>query len=827
MHRGWSAPFLAWLLVPAAFVLLHSALGIPQQPYTGVILQGDRVAGVDRGSPGERAGLRTGDRISLPSPRRPGRLEPGPLAAATPGRPLFLERRTGTGHDRVWLAPERSPDGERRMMAALLAVSSGFVLLASLVWSERRDRLTRTFFLLCLAFAWWLAPVPRWGPAGLTLTWQIAYSGVNLFLPALFVHFFALFPEPGGRHGRLAAGVRWAYVVATALFVISPLELLQQLGVPDLARPVAALQTVAALWFAAGLVAALALFVRSYLRAGSVDARRRLRVALAGTILGAGPLAALVLFRNLSPGTAVPGERIAVMLTLLVPASFAWAIVVHRIFDFRVALRAGSFAVLLAATGALAYLGGEWITLHWGHELGAQVEGMSLAGVTLVAALAGPMSGWLRALGARLPGSAGAAALAAWVARTSGPGDGTGEPLLDAACRTLTAELRLDGCLALSLENGGARLAAGSGATAMAGDGGELVRAIGGARGVRAIEELPMDSALAEDFRRGGIRWVIPVGDGPVRAVLMLGRRLAGAWLGHHEARELERFADHLAVALENAELRRAASTRGALERELQAAGAIQAHLLPRRAPVYPTLDCAAAALSSESVGGDYYDFVETAARDFTLAVGDAAGKGVPAALVLAGVQARFRDEARRVASPGALLDVLNRELVGLDQPEKFMGLLCARIEVRLGRVWLANAGLTPPLIHRRSGRFEEMTAGGVLLGVSLDAAYPDVCIDLGAGDVVVLCTDGLTEARRGDELFGAERVRRVLEGCAGRRAADILSALLAAVRAFADRPLDDLTVVVLRQLTGPAAGAASGPKRTLKLHPAAADHLI
>jgi len=223
-------------------------------------------------------------------------------------------------------------------------------------------------------------------------------------------------------------------------------------------------------------------------------------------------------------------------------------------------------------------------------------------------------------------------------------------------------------------------------------------------------------------------------------------------------------------------------------------------------------------------VGGDYYDFVETSARDFTLAVGDAAGKGVPAALVLARVQAHFRDEARRAGSPGALLRALNRELVGLDQPEKFMGLLCARVDVRNARVWFANAGLTPPLVRRREGRFEELTAGGVLLGVSGDATYPDVGVELAAGDVVVLYTDGLTEARRGDEMFGVERVRRSLDAGGVRRAADIMEDLLSAVRDFADRPLDDLTVVVLRQLTEPVRGRNPIPQFALKLRTAAAD---
>jgi sigma-B regulation protein RsbU (phosphoserine phosphatase) len=245
------------------------------------------------------------------------------------------------------------------------------------------------------------------------------------------------------------------------------------------------------------------------------------------------------------------------------------------------------------------------------------------------------------------------------------------------------------------------------------------------------------------------------------------------------------------------------------MDRELAIAGELQAHRLPRRAPAYPTLDCAAAALSCEPVGGDYYDFVETSPRDFTLAVGDAAGKGVPAAIVLAGVQSRLRTEASRGASPGEMLGVLNRELVSFDQPDRFMGLLCARVDVRGGRLWFANAGITPPLLRRRSGRFEELTESGVLLGVSSGAAYRDVAVELGAGDVVVLHTDGLTEARRGDELFGAGRVRDVLDMNAGRRATDVLEALIRAVREFTDRPLDDLTIVVLRQLAAPVRGAA------------------
>jgi sigma-B regulation protein RsbU (phosphoserine phosphatase) len=246
---------------------------------------------------------------------------------------------------------------------------------------------------------------------------------------------------------------------------------------------------------------------------------------------------------------------------------------------------------------------------------------------------------------------------------------------------------------------------------------------------------------------------------------------------------------------LENVTLRHAARSHGAIDRELALAGAIQTHLLPRRAPVYPTLDCAAATLSCEAVGGDYYDFVERSPRELTLVVGDAAGKGIPAALRLAGVQARFKSEALRGQDPGALLETFNVELSRHQHPENFVGLLCARIDVRAGVVQLANAGLEPPLLRRRSGNWESLTGGGVLLGVDPRAEYPESRVELLAGDLVVLYTDGLTEARREDELFGIERLREVVDRNAHRRARDLIAVVMEAARSFADRSLDDVTV--------------------------------
>jgi serine phosphatase RsbU (regulator of sigma subunit) len=821
MDRGNSSPLLSWMLVPVTAALVLSALSLPRQPYAGLVLRGDRVVAVLPGGPAERAGLAPGDRL-VPSPGQPP-FTRSPLAYAAPGEPLLLLRERGNGLASIRLVPSAQPDGERRMMAALLAVASGFVLLGGWVWSERRDRLTRVFFLLCLAFAWLLAPLPRWRSEASGALYDALYTGVGLYLPALFVHFFALFPESGQPRGRLRLATTVAYGVATGLFGAS---FLVMLAGPAFGTVAAAAQSLiegmAGLWFALGLAAALVLFAGSYRRARSADARRRLRVALAGTVLGALPFAALVAVRNLSPGGPAPWERLAVLLTLLVPASFAWATAVHRVFEFKVALRAAVVLVALAVLGGLVYSTGEWLAAAWRRDLGSGLAGGALAFVALTAAVAGPASRSLRSLGERFVPD-GATATERLGADPAARGDQPGQ-LVEAAGRVLCEAFHLDGCVALELVRGGLlRTAARTGETAVPPPDTDFTAALPEGGGVVALEELHLRATDRRALERSGVAWLLPVG-GTARHCLLLGRRLGGSWFGLEDQRELRRFAAHLEALLENARLRGEASSQGDRDRELSKAGAIQAHLLPRRVPVFRSLDCAAAALSSEPVGGDYYDFVRSPGRILTLAVGDAAGKGIPAALMGTWVHAGFRDRARRGAAPAELLTALNHDLVALDQPQAFVALLCARVDVPGAALTFCNAGLTPPLLRRRDGRFEELSQGGVLLGVSPRARYEDTRVELEAGDIVVLYSDGLTEARHGQEEFGPEGVRRVLEAHARHGAAEILKALLAALQAFTDQPLDDVTVVVLKQLTSPTRARSTASQEELKFQAGPAD---
>jgi serine phosphatase RsbU (regulator of sigma subunit) len=814
--RPTTSALLAWLLVPVAAYLVQSALSLPERAYTGLALRGDLVATVEPGSPGERAGLRPGDRLRAPGRSQPG-LASDPLAGTVAGRPMTLLRYRGAEARPVWLAPDPLPPGERRLSAMLLIVASLFVMVGGWVWSERRDALTRAFFLVCITFGVLLAPPPRGiSPAGSMLL-NLAITGLAILLPALFVQFFATFPEARAL-GRRQRWIRAAYWVAAAVAALSLAAVVAQAVSAPVARWAGDVaQMAAAVWFALGTLLALLLFAASFAAAGSADARRRLRVAFVGSLVGLGPFTALTVFRSLWPGVAIPGDRSAVALILLVPASFAWAIVVHRVFDFRIALRAAVTVVIVAAACGTAWALGEWSSSQWSAPLGADLAGGALALVALAASLAGPAAPVLQVLGARIVPGDEIASLTPWLHERTSSAAATGQDsLLTESCAVVARFLRLDGCAALTSEHGTVYVVRGPASGGVAAPSAELrARAFRlAASGLLAVDEAGLGHQDRRAMRSAGVSWLLPVGEVPVRAVLLLGRRLAGPWLSRRETLELERFARGLAVALENAELRREATSHGALERELVEAGRMQANLLPQRVPVSPTLDCAAAVLSSEPVGGDYFDFVEGPDRSFTLAVGDVAGHGLPAALLLSHVQARFRTHAHEDLTPGELLGVLNQDIAEFDQPQKFVGLVCARVDVRRGRIWIANAGLTPPLLRRQDGRIEEVEASGTLLGVQRGTRYADRCLDLARGDMIMVHTDGLTEAQRGDELFGMDRARELLRNQGDRRAVDVLDTMVREARAFADRPLDDLTLVVLRQLASPPANHGPGIRR-------------
>ena len=233
----------------------------------------------------------------------------------------------------------------------------------------------------------------------------------------------------------------------------------------------------------------------------------------------------------------------------------------------------------------------------------------------------------------------------------------------------------------------------------------------------------------------------------------------------------------------------------------------LQGSLLPPRPPAIPGMEVAVRYRSGSpglTVGGDFYDVFRLRSNAWGVVIGDVCGKGAQAAALTALARYTVRAAAVHADRPADVLREVNATL--LDDPtleERFCSLVYARVEHDWCGAWvtLAAGGHPLPLVLRRSGWVDVRGQSGGLLGLFDTVELEEDRVGLGPGDAIVLCTDGITEARgaRG-ELFGDDRLFSVLAGLAGAGAEDIAEAVVEQAVAFSSGPVnDDIAVVVLR----------------------------
>jgi serine phosphatase RsbU (regulator of sigma subunit) len=238
------------------------------------------------------------------------------------------------------------------------------------------------------------------------------------------------------------------------------------------------------------------------------------------------------------------------------------------------------------------------------------------------------------------------------------------------------------------------------------------------------------------------------------------------------------------------------------------AAREIQRALLPRERPEIPgysVWECYRPALE---VGGDSYDYIRSARSGqdvnsrWVICVGDVSGKGMPAALLSAAVCPEIRHAVRGGASPAKVLSSVNRHVCEGGFDARFVTMLLAELDPQRHQVTLASAGHEPPILRHGSGNVErlDLPGSGLALGIDADTAYAPTSLDLKPGDVLLLHSDGLIDARdRQQRRFGAEGVIQSLSG-APAAAALAGESLLEAVTQYAEglAPFDDLTIVCI-----------------------------
>lgn len=239
---------------------------------------------------------------------------------------------------------------------------------------------------------------------------------------------------------------------------------------------------------------------------------------------------------------------------------------------------------------------------------------------------------------------------------------------------------------------------------------------------------------------------------------------------------------------------------------ELATGRAVQFALMPKESPALPGWETWLFTRPANEVGGDLVDYLWVDDDRLGLALGDVAGKGLGAALVMAKLQATLR-----ALSPGFdTLDDLGEALNVIFRrdglPNRFVSLAYLEIAPGTGRVRLLNAGHLPPLVLH-DGRTSSLPKGDVALGLMDAAAFTEQAVDLAPGDVLLVYSDGLPEARNeAGDFFGEARLRALLAKLDDLPAAEVGELLLTAVERFIEeaRPSDDLSLIVLRR-TGEA----------------------
>ena len=251
---------------------------------------------------------------------------------------------------------------------------------------------------------------------------------------------------------------------------------------------------------------------------------------------------------------------------------------------------------------------------------------------------------------------------------------------------------------------------------------------------------------------------------------------------------------------------RRAAAEKQEAERrvaqELEIATQVQARLFPQRLPSLRTLEYAGACVQTRRVGGDYYDFLDLGQERLGLVIGDIAGKGIAAALLMANLQANLRSQcAIAVEQPEQLLRSVNRLFYDNTADNAFATLFYSEFDDTTRRLRYANCGHLPGLLLRPDGCVERLDATAPVLGVFTEWECPTGERQLVPGDMLAIYTDGITEAFNvDDEEFGEDRLIEALRTYGNLSPPDVVAAIFDEVRRFSPQEQrDDVTLIVAR----------------------------
>ena len=664
----------------------------------------------------------------------------------------------------------------------------------------------RNAWLLALVFAGFIA-LPDIPPGGIRPVFRgffMAYHiGLAALLPAVLYYFLAVFPAKSPLERRVP-WVKWVLFVgagaalARDFWTLAVANAFQTIWLPlEYGGPAwikASTDALNYVYVLAGEGLAVASLIGNTFGALMPDARRKARVIVWGVVCGLSPLllllTALYFTGRRFQDTPFWLYAFCVLALFLLPLSFAYAVVKHRVLEIPVLLRRSARYLLVQRGFVLLILLVTWgastaFVLASAHLLKSSSEvalplglgaGVALGGVLTWGATEAAKRGTRKIDRAFFRNAYDARQVLEDLAQKTRKA--TGRKKLAALLETEITQALHPMCLAVYLENGDGRL--------------NLQRET-----VHSPELQPgvaLDAPLLQEAERRGepfeIRFdqghygpdrsvfdpiqpdcVVPIlgGDAHLSGVVVLGARLSEEPYSREDRRLLASVASQAGMALESIRLGEKIAERIEAERriaqEMEYAKQVQARLFPQKLPSMKTLEYAGGCIQARQVGGDYYDFLELRPGRLALVLADIAGKGISGALLMANLQANLRSQyAVALDDLPRLLKSVNQLFYENSSDSSYATLFFADYDDSSRRLRYVNCGHLPPLLLRADGQLERLTATNTVLGLFEKWECAVAEVQLAPGDTLVLYTDGVTEAENAEgEQFGESRLAETM----------------------------------------------------------------
>ena len=811
-----------------------------------------RVTRVLQGSNAQQAGLRPGDKILAINGKKLEKVTPF-YEFVTRGRPgdtvEFWVQRPGEASPRivpVVLEPQLSIEMYRSMTRSriiVLQIMRSYPILflvvgLSVLFLKVGDP---NAWLLALFFAGFIASPdipPGAFPStlrGFMMAFHVVFGDLA---PAVLYSFLAVFPGPSPLERR-APWLKWALLTVGGISIAmnfwtmamanayETIWLPLEYGGPAWLRSV--IRAPSYFYSLGGEGLALASLIGNSFRAVTPEAQRRARVIVWGTAFGLLPIILLVMANSLT------GRRFqdapfwpyafCVLSLFLLPLSFAYAVVVHRVLDIPVLLKRSARYLLVQRGFVLMILLVSWgasaaFVLAFTHLLKSGPQAALPLGIGSGIALGGLLT-W----GGSEAAKRGSRRIDRAFFRNAYDArvilEELGEQVRSARDRQslsgmlerqITSALHPQS-IVIYLETGPGRLVAQttgapSGLEVISTDvlelaelarrgkpwevGGGAADSSGGLSGLHAFKGECLVPLLGREGRLVGL--------------IALGPRLSEEAYSGEDKRLLGSVASQAGIAIESLELAEQMAERLEAEqraaREMEIAREVQVRLFPQKLPSLATLDYAGRCIQARQVGGDYYDFLDLGPGRLGLLLADIAGKGISGALLMANLQANLRSQyAVALHDPSRLLRSVNQLFFQNTADSSYATLFFADYDDASRRLRYANCGHNPPALIRAEGAVERLRATTTVLGLFEDWECPMAEETLQPGDTLVVYSDGVTEARSdAGEEFGDSRLIETILKYRRLSSRELLDRLLETVQKFSgSEQEDDITLVIGR----------------------------